>query len=745
MEESNKKKNIKNAKKPVIKKKEKKPINKTIVKKEKKKPVVIENTKKTIEKKKEQKLNVIKRTNNGFKNFKENPKKCIKEFFLRQKKALSINRLTVIFVLLVSINGLLLRALTMGNSTIFNFDAFLADMLFAIFVAAFGYLFNEKGRFIYLEIALILLSAICVLNSAYYTFYTSFSSISLLSTARFITDVGDAVVENVLQPKDLIYIIAPIIFIIIRFRYMKKDSYLKSNYMHKSKKSFSKTIIIGIFCALAFMTTLTGTDVSRLTKQWNREYVVKKFGIYIYHINDFIKSVEPKFAALFGYDSALKEFNDFYKDVEGPVTNEFTGMFEGKNILVIHGESIQNFLIGLEFNGEEVTPNLNKFVKEGMYFNNFYTQVSIGTSSDTEFTFNTSLMPASIGTAFSDYADKEYVSIPKLLKEQGYYSFAMHANNGEYWNRRIMHHNLGYDDLIAKDQYEIDEVIGLGLSDMSFFRQSIPKLKEIQESHQNYYGTIIMLTNHTPFSETDKYGEFDVDIKETITNANGQKEVISHPYMEGTKLGNYFKSVHYADKALGYFFEELEKNGLLENTVIIFYGDHDARLPQSDYERLYNYDPTTDTVRDKDDPLYYDFNDYVYELNRKVPFVIWSKDTIDKATTYDYPMGMYDAMPTIGNMFGFYNKYALGHDIFNTKYDNLVIFPTGNWLTKDMYYNNQREESYYINNTIISNETIEYNCELTDKILTTSNNILVYDLIKNSKAKVVNENNLIKE
>ena len=113
-----------------------------------------------------------------------------------------------------------------------------------------------------------------------------------------------------------------------------------------------------------------------------------------------------------------------------------------------------------------------------MYFNNFYTQVSVGTSSDTEFTFNTSLMPANIGTAFSDYADKEYVTIPKLLKEKGYYSFAMHANNGEYWNRRVMHKNLGYDELIAKDQYEIDEVIGLGLSDASFFRQSVQKLKK---------------------------------------------------------------------------------------------------------------------------------------------------------------------------------------------------------------------------------------------------------------------------
>ncbi len=694
-------------------------------------------------KKEKTKCNIVIKIKDYFRLIRRNPKKAFGELINYLKRTISENRLFVFFVLINSINGALLRVFTMGNETLFDFDAFLADMTFSIFVGAFAYLFNEKGKYIYLEIVTILLSFICVLNSAYYTFYTSYSSISLLSTARFITDVGDAVVENVLQPKDLIYIIMPIAFAMLHHMYLKKDRYLKSDFVHKSKRRFYKSLFAGFLCMLVFMFTLSGTDVSRLTKQWNREYVVKKFGIYTYHINDFVKSVEPKFAALFGYDSALKEFNEFYKDIDGPRTNEYTGIFEGKNIIVIHGESIQNFLIGLKFNGIEVTPNLNKLASSGMYFDNFYTQVSIGTSSDTEFTFNTSLMPANIGTAFSDYADKEYVSIPKLLKEKGYYSFAMHANNGEYWNRRIMHKNLGYDELIAKDQFEIDEVIGLGLSDASFFRQAVQKLKVISDNHEKYYGTFIMLTNHTPFSETDKYGEFDVDIKEEIVNDNGDKEIVSYPYMEGTKLGNYFKSAHYADYALGVFFEELEKENLLNNTVVVFYGDHDARLPQADYIRLYNYDKENDSVLDSSDPNYVDFNDYSYELNRKVPFIIWTKEGVNSPVEYDYIMGMYDVMPTLGNMFGFYNKYALGHDIFNVKNNNMVIFPTGNWLTKEIYYNNQKEEYYNLKDTVINNEKIAQNCELTDKILSVSNDILVYDLIKNSRLEVVNENKLL--
>ena len=111
-----------------------------------------------------------------------------------------------------------------------------------------------------------------------------------------------------------------------------------------------------------------------------------------------------------------------------------------------------------------------------------------------------------------------------------------------------------------------------------------------------------MLTNHTPFSDTDKYGEFAVDLKEVVTLENGEKQTVSYPYMEGTKLGNYFKSAHYADEALGEFLVALEENGLMENTVIMLYGDHDARLPKSDYARLYNFDNTTDSTIAKEAP-----------------------------------------------------------------------------------------------------------------------------------------------
>jgi len=679
-----------------------------------------------------------------FGSFKQDPISCIIKFFAWLGRCFANNSIFILFIVLNVINAFLLRRFTLGSSGSYALSPVLADISFVIFVGSFGYFMKHKSRSIYWSIVTFILSIFCVINSAYYTFYTSFTSISLISTAKFITDVSDAVLENVLQLKDLTYILVPIIFIYSLRHYNKKHVGVGG----RQKITGMNALIISIIVGLIFCTTLTSTDIGRLTKQWNREYIVMKYGLYVYHVNDLFKSIEPKLMSLFGYDKAVKRFNEYFEDNKGNETNRYTNMFEGKNVIVIHAESIQNFVIGLEFNGVEVAPNLTKLAKSGLYFDNFYSQVSVGTSSDTEFTFNTSLMPSSTGTAFGSYFNRTFISTPSLMKDKGYYTFSMHGNNADYWNRRVMHKNLGYDRFYAKADYVIDEEIGLGISDKSFLTQTVEKLKEINEMHEKFYGTIITLTNHTPFSELDKYGEYDVSIKEMVLNEEtGENEEVVYPYMEGTKLGNYLKSVHYADEALGEFFRALEENGLLEDTVIVLYGDHDARLPIGDYRRLYNYDKETDDLLPSDHPDYVDYNSYYYELNRKVPFIIYSKDKVTSARTINKVMGMYDVMPTLGNMFGFKNEYALGHDIFSTGDDNIVIFPSGNWLTNKLYYNSQKQQYFVLNDSVFEEDYIEKNSKYADETLAVSNSIIVFDLIKKLKidADLVDEKQIINE
>lgn len=672
----------------------------------------------------------MKRVKNFINKIKSNPRKFLLESWNKTKKYFKTHILFVSFIAIIVLSSTVVRCFTVRNY--FSIKPIIADTAIALLVGAFGYKFNPKKRIYYYLPWSIFFMLICIINSSYYTFYDSFPSISFLSTSKFIGDVSDAVVQNVLQLKDLIYILGPIALLMIHSHLKKKTGYYaERESKYKKKKSRNYTLLGSLVCVLVFMSTLTAIDVGRFIKQWNREYLVMRFGVYTYHINDLVKSLEPKVSTLFGYDKAMRNFHEYYDNRKKSNPNEYTNIFEGKNVIMIHAESIQTITMNLKFNGEELTPNLNKLAREGLFFDNFYSQVSVGTSSDTELTLNTSLMPPRSGVAFVSYFDRYYESMPKMFNDKGYYTFSMHANKAAFWNRNIMHKTLGYQKFYSKSSFDVtdENKIGLGLSDKEFFHQAIPMLKEINDTGKPFYGTFIMLSNHTPFDEIEKYGNFPVDIKETIINSNGEQEIVSYPYMEGTKLGNYFKSVHYADEALGQFINDLEVNGLLDNTVIVLYGDHDARLPRKDYIRLYNYDKATDGILSDKDPNYFDFDSYQYELNRKVPLIIWDKSTKLEKTIHDV-MGMYDVMPTLGNMFNFYNPYQLGHDIFDIKDDNIVVFSDGNWVTNKVYYNSQKGEYLPLTNKTISEEYIKDINEYADKILEVSNDVIIFDLIK---------------
>lgn len=628
------------------------------------------------------------------------------------------------FVIGSALNGYLLRIITYKQY--FSVLPFLGD-LFITLVFCIPYLFIKKEHKNKYILCLVIISGlICFCNAIYYNYYNSFASITFLSLIFVNYDTGGTnVTKNIINVSMFFTLLFPLIMIIIYFKKYK-------NKVSDNTKSEKKTLMYFTLAILLIMVSfLRSVDYSRLHTQWNREYLVSRFGIYIYQFNDIIKSIEPSISPLLGSDQAYLNFKEYYKDRPKNKENEYTNKYAGKNIIAIHYESMQQIAMNTKFNDKEVTPVLNKLAREGLYFNNFYSQVSAGTSSDTEFTFSTSLMPVNSGTVFIYHADKTYISIPKLLKEKGYYPFSMHANNGVFWNRKVMHKNLGYDILYDRSSYNIDEVIGFGLSDKSFYTQIVPMIKEISDQKSPFYATIITLSNHTPFSETDKFGEF------KVTKKIGNKE---YPYMENTKLGNYFKSAHYADEQLGLFINLLDKSGLLDNTVLVIYGDHDARLSKSEFNRLINYDYETNDIYDEDDPRYQELDYYWYEINRKVPLVIWTKDNKEEKVI-DTPMGMYDVMPTLGNMFGFNNPYALGHDIFNTD-DNIVVFPNGNWLTNSVYYNAGKGEYKLLKDSILTDSYIDDRNEYTKNLLTVSNDIIIYDLIKKDLMK---EKGYIKE
>lgn len=637
---------------------------------------------------------------------------------------LKYNRQFCSYVILALICTSLAKYMTLGN--FFSYQSFFLDLSFILILGSFGFLCRPQKQFAYYLVLLFIYGTIAVINTIYYTFYQSFASFSLLIALGQIGEVGDAIFDK-LRLLHFIYVIFPLTFIYINKYLTKLDYFNFVAKFEKGKRIFITTLATGALLIGIVSTSFTKTAFSRLSKQWNREYIVNTFGIISYQLNDLFNTLKPKIISWFGYDVALKRFTDYID--ENPVkvsNNEYTNIFKDKNVIFFHLESITTFLIDLKINNQIITPTLNKLAEEGMYFTNFYPQVGVGTSSDTEFTLNTSLMPATNGIAFVNYFDRNFITIPKLLKDKGYYTFSMHGNKATMWDRDKNHPNLGYTDFYSETSFEVDEIVGFGISDGSFLNQAIPILKEIEDNNQNYMGTIITLSNHTPFEPTEIFPELD------LTNpgfTEEEAELFNINYLEGTRLGNYIKSSHYADVALGTFFDYVNKSDYFDDTIFVLYGDHDPKLSIKEYNRYYNYDKDTNDIYDSEDERYKAFDYYANELNRKTPLIIWSKEE-KFSKEIDYYMGMIDVFPTIGNMLGIHNQYAFGHDIFEIKDDNIIAFPNGNFLTNKVYYNNSKEEYRAISlDESLSEEYINYCKEYTENLIELSNGVIIHNLI----------------
>ena len=229
----------------------------------------------------------------------------------------------------------------------------------------------------------------------------------------------------------------------------------------------------------------------------------------------------------------------------------------------------------------------------------------------------------------------------------------------------------------------------------------------------------------------DKYGEFDLSTSYIDENGILQKT----DYLSDTAVGKYIKSAHYADVSLGEFINYINASNSFNNTVFVLYGDHDAKLTRKEINELYNMNPKTGELYTIDDEEYIDYNSFEHDLNKNTPLIIWSKNkTIQNKLhgTVSYPMGMVDVMPTLGNMLNIKNDFVLGHDIFNIKNNNIVVFPNGNFLTNNLYYNGSSEK-YYITKlgAAIKQDYIDECKSYAELRLDVSNAIIVHDLIYN--------------
>ncbi|QIB69053.1 LTA synthase family protein [Aminipila butyrica] len=376
-----------------------------------------------------------------------------------------------------------------------------------------------------------------------------------------------------------------------------------------------------------------------LTSAWSPfMQSLAKQEFYTYHIGDIAGEV----LGLNG-PTHIMEFADNYEtEKEGPLF----GVAKGKNLVVIQVESLQNFTIGLNYNGKEVTPFLNSLLEDKtVYFDNYYQQVGTGNTSDAEFATNNSIMGSIEAFTYQLYEKNYFRGLPWLLKDQGYETAVLHAHeNRDFWNRDDIYPSLGFDHyyggLIGDTErpggnFNMTEWMGWGLTDTEFYPQAMEYIKELPEP---FYSFVITLSNHHPYEMLDKY-KF-IDLK---------------PEDEGTLVGNYLNSVAYTDYALSELFDEFKKAGLYEDTVFAIYGDH-MGLPSSE---------ETDQVMGRLLGHSYDWDDRM-----NIPLLIHIPQAADDVTqTIHHPGGQIDFLPTISYVMGLdhLDTIYLGHNLFTYK------------------------------------------------------------------------------
>lgn len=666
-------------------------------------------------------------------------KSILKKFIFNFCYYIYTNRLFLSYLIFAFIGCLCLRKYTIGDA--FYFKSMITELGLIFIIGSFGYFCKPNKQFRYYFIWLLIFTLMFVVNSIYYTFYTNFASVAELATLSQAETVTDSVFAG-LKFVDFIYLFIPVLFYYVhqKLRYSSYYNYL--NKIEKGMKMFLLTFIIGLSMIGLRLSIANASDFSRLAKLWNRESVVERFGIILYQGNDIFQTLKPKINRLFGYEEAKELFLSYFESKEKyDKENKYSGILEGYNVVYVHMESMQNFLMDLEFNGEEVTPNLNKLAEEGMFFSNFYPQVSTGTSSDAEYIMLSGLLPSSSGTVFVSYSDNTFKTIATNLQDKGYYTFSMHGNYSSMWNRNNVHPRLGYQELYYRDTFTFNpetETVGLGINDKLFFSQAIEKLKLIESTYENYFGTLITLSNHSPFAPNEA---FSLDINDYYTNEAGEQT--SSCYLCDRDIGKYIVSSNYADEALGDFLTYVKESDNFNNTVFVFYGDHDAKMSYKDMNYLYNYDYLTGEVKKEGDEGYIPYDTYDHQLNKKTPLIIWTKNkTLSKKLKgeVDTVMGMYDAAPTLYNMLDIENEYVLGHDIFNIKDENIVIYPNGNYLTDEIYYNNSTGEYKILKEDIIlESDYVTTNLEYAEKTLEVGNIIIMYDLFNQKRETDYNE------
>lgn len=618
-----------------------------------------------------------------------------------------LNYLDIIFfIVLISIKLLCFgRQIETGY---FSYKSLFSPVLASVIIlASLAFLFNTKGRRKFLFICNLIISLFIIVDLNYFRYFKDVISIPAIINGLLLGPVKSSI-ENLFKATDLLYVLDLVVFSILR-KHSKYGKKYNKRYSKKVNLPFSQRLV-PFLCLFILGAAINTVSFIRLSKEqprlistmYNKVYISKNLGDLNYHYLDIFNSLSNSISKKAPVSAqAQEEVKGFLQTNSEKPTENLKSAGVGKNLIVIQVEALQAFPINRKVNGAEITPNLDRWIKKSAYFNNYFYQTAAGGTSDAEFLSNNSLYPTASGSVTYMYTGNEFNALPKTMANEGYTTAAFHGYRESFWNRNIMYPKYGFQNFYGEKSYNIDEKIGLGLSDKSFLNQTFEKIKALP---QPYYSFMVTLSSHFPYDDVAKYGDFNVGD------------------LDGTLVGNYLKAIHYTDEQLGMFLDKLDKEGITKNSIVVVYGDHYA-IPKENDKDLAKLLGTNG------------FTDLQWMELQKVPMLIHFPDNKHSGT---YPIygGQIDLYPTLANIFNLPCSNMMGKDLFNSK-QGKVIFRNGSFSDGNMFYLSP-QNTYY---DIKTGQTIQENDNLKNAKEAAINQLEYSDLIlKHNLIKKFNEN-----
>lgn len=540
---------------------------------------------------------------------------------------------------------------------------------FTAVIVSFSYLFKNRVHLWFLFLINLFISVIMIGDLWYYRSNQSFLSPHLLSITGNLDNLSDSVFSMI---RLVDFVFASDLLLIMIF--MKK---LRKKYMSFNRNIFLFILVFLLSTGAIWLKHYKADILENGSKEivfricWTPNQTMGNLSPIGYHIYETYKYVIDSKEVALSPEEKNKIASWFDRKKEDLPDNKYYGLFKGKNLIFLQVESLEKFVLNKSVNGQEITPNLNKLLNNSIFFTNFYEQVNNGTSSDSDLMSNTSVYPVRSGSTFFRYPNNSYNSLPKLLQKSGYSTLAIHPDKGAYWNWMPALYSIGFQKCVDASNFKMDEVIGLGLSDGSYLKQVAPI---IAKQPKPFYTFMVTLTSHGPFNLPKEYRELTLDKS-----------------LDETKLGGYFQSIHYTDKHIGLFIDSLAKENLLDDTVIVIFGDH-CGIHKYYADELPGIKPS---------------QDWWMENNTQIPFIVYNKNM--NPEKINVSGGQIDTLPTAAYLMGInkkeYENTAMGRNLLNTKKD-FAVLSTRNFIGK---YNNEQEKKDAIDGIDIADLIIRSN------------------------------------